>query len=218
MKKQTVEIKLVSRNGVYKVNLKVLDGVRVVDKDNASSKKYTHLFEYIDAYIEKNNVTNISMKRGILEDALTKFLKKKAEERAETKRNTVAPKIVKGVDINTLTEEGRELVSDMTIFEMCVEETVKADDFESMFYQGAHYLNARADLYELEALLADSFNVTVEVPLEKRDAVIDAYLNVYEEIVLMSGLEPIVMTKYKRVVIFKNDDYKLTVLFKEDGA
>ena len=104
----------------------------------------------------------------------------------------------------------------MTVFEMCVEETVKQDDFESMFYQGVHYLNAREALLDLEGALADSFNVTIEVPLEKRDAVVDAYLNVYEEIVLMSGLEPIEMNKYKRVIIFKNDDYKLTVLFKEE--
>ena len=206
-KNMTVEVKFTRRNNKYTAKLKALhNGSHLVEKERYESENINELFDLTNAFITKHEATNIALTRGLLEDSFAKYLTDIQGGEIEEEKS------IEGISIDAVSEEGQELLADLKAYKLCVADTIRHQDYESLLFQGVLYNQARQELLESEGVLANTYEMVVDVPLEEKKKVLDASLEL-RKADLTNGLEPFKVEKHNRVVIFTKTDYKLTVNF-----
>lgn len=207
MEKSTVvEVVFARKKGKYNVKLKALhNGSHLVEKTSFSGNAPLDVFEYANAFIDKHNATNIALKRGILEDSFAKYLTDTQENGSFEEE-----KVIEGVSIDAVSEENQELLADLRTYKLCVNDTVRHKDYESMLLQGVLYNNIRKELLSLEGVLANPFEATVDIPLLEKAKILSA-VTALAESELKHGLEPFKTKKYNRLLEITKTDYKLIV-------
>lgn len=203
-----VDVVFSRKGNKYGVKLKALhNGAHLVEKSSLSGDTILQVFEYANAFIDKHGATNVSLKRGILEDSFTKFL-------TDTQQNGSfeEEKSIEGIVISSISEENQELLADLRTYKLCVEDTIRHKDYESLLLQGILYNVTRQELEANEGVKANAFEMTIELPQSERSDFLSAVTSL-SQAELANGLEYFKLKKYNRVVVVTKTDYKLTVNF-----
>lgn len=209
MKKHTVvEIVFTRKNGKDSVKLKAKhNGAHLIEKSSLSSDDSLELFGYANDFINKHDATNIVLKRGLLEDSFAKYL-------ADTQQNSSIEeeKVIEGLVVDSISEQNHDLLADLQTYKMCVHDTIRHEDYESLLLQGILYNNVRQEILSLEGALANPFEMEIELPLTEKENFISAVVSL-SEAERENGLEQFKVKKYNRLVVVTKTDYKLTVNF-----
>lgn len=207
-KKILVDVQFSRKNGVYKVKLKALhNGSLVIEKSSLSSDEPQSLFEFASAFIEIHNADKVNLKRGMLEDGFAKYL---SEHQQNGSHEDI--KVIEGILIDSVSEDGQELLADLQTYKLCVDDTIRHKDYEGLLFQGILYNNARQEILNLEGVTANPFEMQIELPLSEKSDFISAVVSLSES-ELANGLEYFKMKKFNRLVEVSKTDYKLTVNF-----
>ncbi len=206
-KTMTVEVKFTRKNNKYTAKVKALhNGSHLVDKERYESADIRKVFDLTSAFITKHDATNIALTRGLLEDSFAKYL-------TELQTGDIQEeKEIEGVSIDAVSEEGQELLADLKAYKMCVADTIRHKDYESLLLQGILYNYARQELLYTEGVEANPYEMVCDVPMPEKEALLSASLEL-REAELAKGIEPFKVEKHNRVAIFTKTDYKLTVNF-----
>lgn len=208
-KKMIVDVAFSRKNGKFKVVVKALhNGSLLVDKAQMVAEKPIQVFEFTSAFITKHEATNISLKRGMLEDSFAKYLTD-----IQTGEVVEEDKEIESILVDSVSEENQDLLADLRTYKLCVQDAVDHEDYEGMLMQGILYNVARAELEGLEGKLANPFNAVVTLPLSEKPKVIEAILSIAKA-EFSHGVEPLKIKKYNRLVEVYKTDYKLTVNFQ----
>ncbi len=205
-KKMIVDVTFSRKNGKFKVALKALhNGSLLVDKAQMVAEKPIQVFEFTSAFITKHEATNISLKRGMLEDSFAKYL-------TEIQSGEVVEedKEIEGILVESISKENRDLLADLRTYKLCVQDAVRHKDYEGMLMQGILYNVAREELEGLEGKLANPFEAEVTIPLSDKSKVIEAVISM-SKAESSHGINAIESKKYNRLILITKTDYKLTV-------
>lgn len=202
-----VEVKFTRKNNKYTVRLKALhNGSHLVEKEHHEGEEVRELFDLASAFITKHDATNIALTRGLLEDAFAKYLTELSETPIEEE------KFIEGVSVDSVSEAGQELLADLKAYKLCIADTIRHEDYESLLFQGILYNYARQELLDTEGVEANPYEMTCDIPLSEKEKVLNASLELRKS-ELANGIETFKVEKHSRVVIFTKSDYKLTVNF-----
>lgn len=207
-KETVVDVVFTRKNSKYNVKLKALhNGAHLIEKSTLSGETSLQVFEYANAFIDKHNATKINLKRGMVEDSFTRFL-------TDTQQNGSfeEEKVIEGLTINSISEDNQELLSDLRTYKLCVDDTIRHKDYESLLLQGILYNNVRQEILSLEGALANQFEMEIELPQSERTDFLSAVVSL-SQTELSNGLECFKVKKYNRLVVVTKSDYKLTVSF-----
>ena len=203
----TVEVKFTRKNNKYVAKLKALhNGSHLIDKERYESTDIRGLFDLTSAFITKHDATNIALTRGLLEDSFAKYLTELQTGEIQEEKE------IEGISIDSVDEASQELLADLKAYKLCVHDTIRHQDYESMLLQGVLYNYARAELHAETGLLANAYEMVVDVPLTDKEKVLSASLELRKS-EMANGIEPLKIEKHNRVAIFTKTDYKLTVNF-----
>lgn len=203
-KRIVVEVNF-SRNGeIHKVKVKALHNGAIVINKGESIGTQQMVFEYAVAFINKHEATNIALKRGFVEDSFAKFLSDYQDGKQEEVTESY------GLTISTLSEEAQELLADLSVYHLCLADTVRHKDYLSTLFQGVLYLNTRQDISLLSGQLAQSFDGVVEIDKTEKSAFVDAVTS-FNEMEQRNNNEPLNLKKYNSFLLITKTDYKMTV-------
>lgn len=207
-KQMVVEVNFTRKDGKYVAKLKALhNGSHLIEKASKNGDTPLEVFEFTNEFINKHNATNIALKRGLLEDSFAKYL-------TDTQNNNFYEdeKSIEGILVDSVSEENQHLLFDLNTYKLCVEDAIKQKDYKGVLYQGMLYNTSRQELYESEGLLANPYEMTIELPLSERKDFMSALMEICKE-ELELGAEHYSIKKYNRLVVVTKTDYKLSVNF-----
>ncbi|MFJ7982397.1 hypothetical protein ACIQ1D_19225 [Lysinibacillus xylanilyticus] len=203
-KRTIVEVKFSRKASLHQVKVKALhNGIVVIDK-GVSVGTQQMVFEYALAFINKHEATNIALKRGFIEDSFAKYLSDYQDGQQEEKTESF------GLSISSLSEEAQELLADLSVYHLCLADTIRHKDYLSTLFQGILYLNARNDIALLSGQNAESFNGVVEIDKAEKEGFISA-VTAFNEMEQNNDNEQLEIKKYNSFLSVTKTDYKLTV-------
>ena len=207
-KQSVVDVVFIRKGDSYKVKLKALhNGTHLIEKSSLNGDTPLSVFEYANAFINKHNATKINLKRGMLEDSFSRFL-------TDTQQNgsLEEEKTIEGVLVDSISTENQELLVDLRTYKLCVDDTIRHKDYESLLLQGVLYNSTRKEIEASEGIEINHFEMEIELPKSERSDFLSAVTSL-SQTELSNGLEYFKLKKYNRIVVVTKSDYKLTVSF-----
>ena len=204
-KQMVVVVKFQREGRLHKVKMKALhNGFHCVGKESYTGDLQS-VFDYALTFIYAHDASKVALKKGIIEDSFTRYMLNNQDDKKEINE-------AHGILLNTVSDEAKEILADLSSYYMYLDFTVSHRDYASTIFQGILYLDAREEFISLTGQIPNPFDATVQVPVSDKEKFMDAVFDFNQTEQKLN--KPTLQVKgYKSILELTKEDYKLRVEF-----
>ena len=204
-KQMVVVVKFQREGRMHKVKMKALhNGFHCIGKESYTGDLQS-VFKYAMTFIYAYDASKVALKKGIIEDSFTRYMLDNQDDKKEIKE-------AHGILLDTVSDEEKEILADLTSYYMYLEVTVSHRDYASTIFQGILYLNAREEFISMTGQIPNPFNATVQIPVSDKVQFMDAVFD-FNQMEQKLNKPTLQVKGYNSILELTKKDYKLVVEF-----